>query len=87
MMQIFYYSVWFFFLVFFRNLYGNSISSLNAPIFGGSSTVRHLSLNDNGIKYITADVFENVAIDYLYLQNNALTIYPIALSKIAPYEM
>jgi hypothetical protein len=41
----------------------------------------------NGIKYITADVFENVAIDYLYLQNNALTIYPIALSKIAPYEM
>ncbi|XP_052065857.1 protein artichoke-like [Mytilus californianus] len=68
-------------------LYGNSISSLDGPIFTGTSSVSYLYLNRNNIAYIKANVFDSVTVTYLYLNENSLTIYPIALSRITPREI
>ena len=56
-------------------------------MFGGSSHVYRLMLSNNNMKNIASAAFHNVSVDYLYLENNELTVFPVAVNQIQPYGM
>ena len=61
--------------------------SLSTTMFGGSSYVDRLMLSNNNMKNIASAAFHNVSVDYLYLENNELTVFPVAVNQIQPYGM
>jgi hypothetical protein len=50
-------------------------------MFGGSSYVDRLMLSNNNMKNIASAAFHNVSVDYLYLENNELTVFPVAVNN------
>ncbi|XP_052067581.1 uncharacterized protein LOC127706896 isoform X1 [Mytilus californianus] len=68
-------------------LHSNQLTTISSSIFGGTSNVEYLQMYSNGITSITSDGFRNVDVDYIYLQNNGLTVYPIALNDITPIQI
>ncbi|XP_063418986.1 protein artichoke-like [Mytilus trossulus] len=68
-------------------LYNNQLNTISSSIFGGTSYVKYLQIYNNGLTSITSDGFRNVDVDYIYLQNNGLTVYPIALNEITPLQI
>ncbi|CAC5377833.1 THBS2S [Mytilus coruscus] len=68
-------------------LHSNQLTTISSSIFGGTSYVEYLQMYSNGITSITSDGFRNVDVDYIYLQNNGLTVYPIALNDITPIQI
>ncbi|VDI75919.1 thrombospondin 2/3/4/5 [Mytilus galloprovincialis] len=68
-------------------LYNNQLNTISSSIFGGTSYVKYLKIYNNGLTSITSDGFRNVDVDYIYLQNNGLTVYPIALNEITPLQI
>ncbi|VDI79459.1 Hypothetical predicted protein [Mytilus galloprovincialis] len=68
-------------------LNSNQLTTISSSIFGGTSYVEYLQMFSNGLTSITSDGFRNVDVDYIYLQNNGLTVYPIALNEITPIQI
>ncbi|XP_071121965.1 uncharacterized protein [Mytilus edulis] len=62
----------------------NNITALETSIFGGTSEVTNLYLNDNGMTTVAANAFRNLTVSSVYLFNNRLTSYPVALSEVKP---
>lgn len=47
----------------------------------------NLYLNDNGMTTVAANAFRNLTVSSVYLFNNRLTSYPVALSEVKPAVM
>ena len=74
--------------LFSRDLQNNNIGTLDGPIFGGVSKVGdNLFLQNNSLTGLSADTFENVVLTYIWLSDNLLTVFPIALMPPNPERM
>lgn len=63
-----------------RDLSSNYLHTITNSIFGGSSNVNDdLYLDDNNMTYLGKDVFNNVTIADLYLDNNLFKAVPPAV--------
>ncbi|XP_063400248.1 protein artichoke-like [Mytilus trossulus] len=62
----------------------NNLTALETSTFGGTSEVTNLYLNDNGMTTVAANAFRNLTVSSVYLFNNKLTSYPVALSEVKP---
>ena len=77
-----------FILEYFSNLKDNSLGTITANIFGGTSSIsQYLYLTNNGLTGISSNAFDNVAINYIYLADNLLEDVPLALQSQNPLRL
>ena len=76
------------FVSFYRDLSNNILGTIQGEIFGGSSSIgENLNLQNNSLTYININAFDNVALTYIMLTDNLLTVYPQALLSQNPERM